>query len=137
MPQRGVPPTGVVEALYVLEDRRPCSLAVRPRMAVDQLPLQGRDEALGHRVVIGISYRSHRRQKTRLLEPTAELNRGVLATAVGMVDQPRRWPASVDSHVQSVENQLRLETVCHGPADDLAGVGIQHEREVEPALPGP
>ena len=31
MPQRGVPPAGVVEALYILEDRRPGDLPIRPR----------------------------------------------------------------------------------------------------------
>jgi uncharacterized protein YjbJ (UPF0337 family) len=39
MPQRGMPPSGVVEALDVLEDRRPRYLTARPGVAVDQLPL--------------------------------------------------------------------------------------------------
>ena len=62
-------------------------LSVRPRVTVDQLPLQGRDEALGHRVVVGVGHRSHRGQKPRFFEAAAELNRGVLATPVGVVDQ--------------------------------------------------
>src|SRR5215210_775139 len=54
-----------------------------------------------------------------------------------MMDQSRRWPASVDRHVQSVENQLCLEVVRHGPAYNLSGVGVEHEGEVEPPLPSP
>src|SRR5215211_1966444 len=106
-------------------------------MTVDQLPLQGRDEALGHRVVVGIRYRSHRGQESGFFESATELNRGVLATSIRVMDQSGRWPASIDSHVHSVEYQLCSEIVCHGPADYSPGVGVQDEREVEPALPGP
>ena len=60
MPQRGVSSVGIVEALDVLEDRHPRCLAARPRVSVDQLSLQGRDETLGHRIVVGIGHRSHR-----------------------------------------------------------------------------
>ena len=60
MPQRGVPASGVVEALYVLEDRRPGGLSVRPRVTLNQLSFEGGDKALGHRVIVGIRYRSHR-----------------------------------------------------------------------------
>ena len=55
---------------------------------MDQLPLQGGDEALGHRVVVGIGHGSHRRQKTRFSEPASELHRGVLAASIRVVDQP-------------------------------------------------
>src|SRR5215207_10963140 len=53
------------------------------------------------------------------------------------MDQSRRWTASVDRHVHRVEDQLRPEVVRHGPAYDLSGVGVEHEGEVEPPLPGP
>src|SRR5215216_1724296 len=54
-----------------------------------------------------------------------------------MVDQSRLWPASVDRHVQRIEHELGPQVVRHRPADDPTGVGIQHEGEVEPALPCP
>ena len=62
MPQGGVSSPSVVEALDVLEDRGPRYLPGGPRVAVDQLPLQGRDEARGHRVVVGVGHRAHRGQ---------------------------------------------------------------------------
>lgn len=63
MPQGGVSSPGVVEALDVLEeDRGPRYLPGRPGVAVAQLPLQGRDKALGHRVVVGVGHRAHRGQ---------------------------------------------------------------------------
>ena len=137
MPERGVPSAGVVEALDVLEDRRPCGLSVRPGVAVDQLPFESRDEALGHRVVVGVCNRSHRGQESGLFEAATELDRSVLATPVGVVDQSRLWPAGVDSHVEGIEHDLGSQVVRHRPADDPSGVGVQDEREVEPALPGP
>ena len=47
MSQGGVPPASVVEGFDVLEDRRPRRLTGRSGVAVDQLPLQSRDEVLG------------------------------------------------------------------------------------------
>src|SRR5215203_6006540 len=52
------------------------------------------------------------------------------------MDEPRLRAAVVDRHVQSIQDQLRLQVVCHGPSDDPSGVGIQDKREVEPAFPG-
>jgi hypothetical protein len=53
-----------------------------------------------------------------------------------MVDQSRLWAASVDRHVQRIEHEPGPQVVRHGPANDLPGVGVEHEREVEPSLPG-
>src|SRR5215204_3488442 len=82
VPERGVSASGVVETLDVLEDRCPGGLSVRPRVTVDQLSFESGDEALGHRVVVGIRYRSHRREQACLSELAAELHRGVLTTSV-------------------------------------------------------
>src|SRR3712207_4935525 len=63
MPSSGVPPTGIVEALDVLEDPYPHALPTRPRVSMEQLPLEGGDERLGQGVVESVSDRSHRRQE--------------------------------------------------------------------------
>ena len=107
MPQRGVPPASVVEALDVLEDRTPRYLTVRPRVAVDQLSLQGRNETLGHRVVVGIGHRSHRGQKTFLSEPAAELHGGVLAATEA--------PMYVKPCVERPEGGGAAACRAHGP----------------------
>src|SRR5215210_1817271 len=54
-----------------------------------------------------------------------------------MMDQSRPWAASVDRHVQSIKHEIGFQVVRHGPADDLSGVCVEHEGEVEPSLPGP
>jgi hypothetical protein len=85
-------------------------------MTVDQLPLQGRDEAPGHAVVVGIRYRSYRGQESGFFEAATKLNRGALATSVWVVDQAGRWPASVDSlafNASSTRSVLRLLAKDH------------------------
>jgi hypothetical protein len=104
-------------------------------VAVDQLPLERGNEALGHRVVVGIGHRSHRGQKAFFPEPAPELHRGVLAAPIGVVNQRRRWPARVNGHVHGIEDQFRPKVVRHGPSYDPPGVSVEHEREVEPAFP--
>src|SRR5215210_4613959 len=131
-----MPPSGVVEALDVFEDRGSRRLTTRPRVAVDQFPLQGRHEALSYRVVVGIGHRPHRRQKTLFPEPAPKLHGRILAAPVRMVNQSWRGSASVDSHVQRIKHKRGPQIVGHGPADHSPGVGVQDEREVEPALPG-
>src|SRR5215218_5094566 len=139
MSQGGVSSPGVVEALDVLEDRTSRYVPSRQRVAVDQLPLERANEALGHRVVVGIGHRSYRGQKALFPEPVPELqlHGGVLAAPIGVVNQPRRWPASVDGHVHGIENQFRPKVVRHGPSyDSPSRVSVEHKREVEPAFPG-
>src|ERR687897_524576 len=125
------------KTLDKLEDRPPGRLSIRPRVTVDQLSFESGYEALGHRVVVATPSPPQGGQNPRLFEAATELHRGVLAAPVGVMDQSRRWTASVDRHVHRVEDQLRPEVVRHGPAYDLSGVGVEHEGEVEPPLPGP
>ena len=116
MSQGGVSSPGVVEALDVLEDRTSRYVPSRPRVVVDQLPLERGNEALGHRVVVGIGHRSPRGQKALFPEPAPELHRGVLAAPIGVVNQPSRWPASVDGlafTASRTNSVLRLFAMDH------------------------
>jgi hypothetical protein len=101
------------------------------------LASESRDEALGHRVVVGVGHRSHRGQEFSFFQAATELHRSVLAaSAVRVVNQPQsRRAAVVDRHVQRVKYELRLEVVCHRAAYDLPGVGVPDECKVEPAFP--
>ena len=64
----------------------------------------------------------------RLVEPA-------LAALVGVVDHPPR-PALGHGHLQGVEDELGAEMRRHGPADDPATPGVQHDGQVEEAGPG-
>jgi len=61
---------------------------------------------------------------------------GVLATAIGMVEQPWRRLAMSQSHLESAGSEAGLEIILHGPADNLAAVKIHDAGEVEKALGG-
>ncbi len=51
-----------------------------------------------------------------------------------MMDRPGRWPLSLDGHVQSLESDLGVQGLAHGPANDLARVHVQDRSEVQPAF---
>lgn len=44
--------------------------------------------------------------------------------------------AMLDGHADGVEDQLGAQVVGHSPADDAAGVGVDHDGEVEESFPG-
>src|SRR3954451_17471049 len=58
--ERGVPALAVVEDLDVLEDRAAQVGLGWPAAAVDELLLQGREEALGDGVVVAVAAAAHR-----------------------------------------------------------------------------
>ena len=76
----------VVPALDPLKHRHLCFRLGLEAAATEQLSLQGREEALGHRVVVGIPHRAHRGHHSGLLATFSERVTCVLAAAVGMMD---------------------------------------------------
>lgn len=53
-----------------------------------------------------------------------------------MVQQTRGRLASGEGHLQSVNDQLTMPAVTHGPADNPSGEKVQHHGQIEPALSG-
>lgn len=77
--------TRVVPGLEVVEDLRPRLVTRAEPFAVDELALQGREEALGHRVIETVADAAHRRSDAGLLAASAEDEAGVLAAVVRML----------------------------------------------------
>jgi hypothetical protein len=73
-----VPTTQIVEALDKLEDRHLRLSVGLEATALEQFALEGGKEALGHRIVIGIAYRTHRGAHACLPAAVAEGERGIL-----------------------------------------------------------
>jgi hypothetical protein len=84
---------------------------------VDQLRLEGGEEARGHGVV-----------------PTAARP---AQARTRVMDQPWFRPACPQGHLESGGDQLGAEMVGHGPADDLAAVNVEDNGQVQPALVDP
>jgi hypothetical protein len=59
-----------------------------------------------------------------------------LDTAIGVMDQSWHWSPCSQRHLESIGGQLGPEMVSHGPADNLAAVRVEDDRQVQPALPG-
>ena len=53
-----------------------------------------------------------------------------LATAIGMEDELCSWLTLLKSHAQSGDDELSIEDLMHGPADDAAGEDIQDGNEI-------
>jgi hypothetical protein len=50
--------------------------------------------------------------------------------------QPGRWLPLGDRHVEGVQDQFGAQVLGHRPAHHPAGVGVQDDRQVQPALAG-
>jgi hypothetical protein len=55
---------------------------------------------------------------------------------LGVVNKPGLGTAASDGHLERVDDKVSTEMVGERPADHAAGVAVDHNREVEPALPG-
>src|SRR5215218_8405807 len=75
----------------------------------------------------------------RLLDPMPLQHRpirprGVLRSAIRMMDEPPWRSAALEGHDQGVDAEPRLEMLRHRPAHDLARGQILEGREVQKAL---
>src|ERR1019366_1563042 len=61
---------------------------------------------------------------------------GILAAAIGMVDQARQWLLPLDGHRQGRGGQFRPHVIPHRPSNNLPGAKIEHGRQGEPAFTG-
>ena len=79
-------PIGVVPAFDELEYGHAVLRLGGKRAPIEQLAFQRGEEALAHRVVVGIPDRAHGRPHIGLLAAQSQGDRGVLRALVAMVD---------------------------------------------------
>jgi hypothetical protein len=77
----------VVKALDVGEHFHFQLVPAGPCASVDQLGLEGGEELLGHGVVVAVGDQTHRREDAAGTRGPAELERRVLGSAIGMVNE--------------------------------------------------
>ncbi len=107
----------------------------RPVGAVDELGLEGSEEALGQGVVVAVADRAHRGRDPGLAQALAEREARVLAPVVGVVDEAARRSTADDRRVKGRGDELGPQVGRHRPADDPAAPGVGDRGEV--AGPGP
>src|SRR5947209_19641217 len=89
----------VVPAFDEVEDGEPRVGLRAEAFAIEQLALEGREEALAHGVVVGVTHTAHRGPDTGLTTATAEGERGVLTSLVGVMNHVGRPPLR-ERHVE-------------------------------------
>src|ERR1700687_762532 len=98
-------PARIVEALDEFEDGHARFGLVLEATPIKQLAFKRGEEALRHRVVVGVSDRSHRGANTRLPTSFAELDGSVLRALIRMVDDAAPPPLP-ERHIEGVEHHL-------------------------------
>src|SRR4051812_16259295 len=124
----------VVEALDVVEDRRPDHLPTGEVMPMEKLGLQARHKRFRDVVLQRRSGPSYRRNDPGLFKPLTEGECRILYAAISMMDKPRCWLPSPQCHLKNVDHQLCFEVSGHRPSDHSPGVDIEYEGQVEEAL---
>jgi len=103
---------------------------------VDEFGFEGVEEALHRRVIPTISFPAHRLDDIGCVEHLAVAAGCVLASAVGVMDEPRTWTLALDRHGQGGDGQLLAHVIAHRPAHYLAAEQIEDGGQVQPPLIG-
>src|SRR5579884_1590860 len=130
-----MPPAWIVPSLDELENARLRLVRISKPRTSEQLAFQRREEALAHRVIVAIAYRSHRRSNAPFSTSQSKGNRRVLRALIGMMNDPI-GSALFGRHAQSVNDQLRSHVRGHGPAHDTPAENVQYHSQEQKAGPG-
>src|SRR5215208_703760 len=96
----------VVKGLHILEDRRLGVLTGGPGGAVQQLGLECREEALGHRVIPARAWSTDARDDAVSGELADVGGAEVLTTAIRVVDEAWPRPSGCQRHLQRIGGQF-------------------------------
>lgn len=125
-----MPSVWIVPPLDEIEHLHPGLGSIAEALPLEELAFQCGKERFAHGVIVGVSYRSHRRPDSRLLAADAEGNGGILRALIRVVDDGCRPPLP-ERHVERLEHELRPQVGLHGPADHAPAPGIDHHGEEE------
>ena len=100
---------------------------------VDLLGLQGPDEALGCRIVVGVAFVGHADPEAVCKQLLHVVVGGILDPAIRVVDDPCRGSAKRQGHPEGLQAQGRVDAARQGMAHDPAGKEIQDDRQIHKA----
>ena len=130
-------PDGIIEPVDVSGDGVVSLFPALPGDRPDQFRLDGLEDGLDHPVVVAVPLAAHRDQDAAFSERGPIIDRAVLRTTTGMMDQPRRRFAVYDGAPRSHDCDAALQPVTRRPAGDPPRVGVNGHREIEPTLRRP
>ena len=120
----------VIKGFDVIEDGGASCGVGGEALMINQLVFECAPEGFDKGVVVTIAFAAHGSDQPVLSEQLAVGGAGELATAIGVDDELRVWPTLLKSHAQSGDDELSIEDLMHGPADDTAGEDIEDGNEV-------
>jgi hypothetical protein len=103
---------------------------------VNKFDFQRSKAAFHGRVIPAVSFPAHGLNHPGCVDDLPVITGGILAAAIGMVDQTGRRLLPLDGHHQGRSGQFHPHVVPHRPANNLPGAKIEHGRQVEPAFTG-
>src|SRR6266540_2186256 len=134
---RGVPPGPVVDGLDPPEHLQAGLLPRAPVAPIDQLALQGGEEALDQGVVEAVAHRPHRCADPQRLQPAAKRQAGELRPLIRMMNQPVVDPAAApDGQLHRTDRQLGGQVLAHLVADRQPGAAVDDRSQVQRSLVG-
>jgi hypothetical protein len=136
IPKGGMKPLTIVISFDVSEQIVPGSLLVRVASLMHEFGFDRAKAAFHRGIVPTISLPAHGLDHPGCIEDLAVIGSGVLAAAIGMMDQAWRRLLPLDGHGQCRDRQIRPHVVTHRPADDLPCEKIEHDSQIEPSFLG-
>src|SRR5659263_249240 len=135
VPEVRVPTLPIVEHLDVIEQVPPGlrSCGVVPMM--NPILFQRREETLRHRVVVTVPLAAHAADQPVFFQQGPVIPAGVLAPAVGVVEQPPGRTTARQGHPQRVQGQFPGDSRTHRPAHHRSGEKIEENGQIHPSLP--
>jgi hypothetical protein len=97
---------------------------------LELLYLEGCEEAFGRCVVPVDALAAHAADDAGGLQRLAMFAAGILAAAVGVVEEPCSRSPRTSGHAQRAEYQKAVDLLRHGPTDDEAGMQVDEDRKI-------
>jgi len=121
-------PLPTIEDIDELEHLSP---PLMPRVVVpvmDQLALQGAEEALDDGIVIQLPFRRMAGGDLQLVEQTPIREARVLGSLIRVVNPPGLGPPTREGHLQCLNGHGLIGLDAHRPATHTARVQVEHDR---------
>src|SRR5205807_297529 len=132
----GVDAPPIVIAFDIGEQVAPRGIAIGVFAGVDELGFQSVEETLHWRIVLAVALAAHRLDDSGGVQDVAVVAGGVLAAAVGMMDQACSRALPLDCHGERGDGEFGTHVIAHGPTNHLAAEQVEDYGQVEPALAG-
>lgn len=109
------------------------SRCVLNRFCQEQLAFERGIEAFAHRVIVAVADRPHRHHYTGVSTAFAQSYRRILRSVIGM-PHDGLWLATIDRHVERIDDEFFAHMACHRPAHNAPAADIHYRKEQETGL---